>query len=288
MTDSHSKGMALERSVESIEKLILNSDPSIKDTSTFNIERDKKVIVEGVMHEIDIYVEIQHSHGYDSKYIFECKNWDKNSVGKNEIIVFSAKINALNASKGFFIATSFSRYAQEQAKQDERIILLDAKNYKDEFYPFPKVVEGIFVDSSKKKASVVLVGENKKDIEIGSTVLVTKESKATLNGEPIDIMTYINDALKEIYEEETNPNNIDPSLGKHTVKGKRVVDIEQDVLICDSSTIVRLEIDFSLEYQILEPIIVSNFNIENRGRHISIKYKAPEGQKFGIEMTAIR
>jgi hypothetical protein len=107
------KGDALEWAVMLVEEAILKYSSTIKPEK-ISIENKKIVIVEGVKHEIDLYVEVFIARGYQSKFIFECKNW-KDNVDKNEIIVFSEKISAVSAQKGFFVARGFSKYAIAQA-----------------------------------------------------------------------------------------------------------------------------------------------------------------------------
>src|SRR5215469_1042866 len=96
------KGVALEVAVHAIEQVILESSPALRG-ELFHIERRKILIVGGVRHEIDIFVTVGAAKGYESTFIFECKNWDK-PVGKNELIVFSKKIDAATAQRGYFAA----------------------------------------------------------------------------------------------------------------------------------------------------------------------------------------
>src|SRR5689334_20905416 len=58
--------------------------------------------------------------GYTVTFIFECKNWE-DAVGKNEIIIFSEKIDAVSAQRGYFVAKSFTRDAEAQALKDPRM-----------------------------------------------------------------------------------------------------------------------------------------------------------------------
>src|SRR5262249_37343260 len=103
-------------------KAILRSSRSYQD-KTFRIETKKTVVVQGVPHEIDIWVEIESAPGYKTTFIFECKNWKKR-VGKNEIIIFSEKVDATQAAKGFFVAKSFAKTASAQAVKCPRVELL--------------------------------------------------------------------------------------------------------------------------------------------------------------------
>src|SRR5271157_2870091 len=93
------KGSALEQAVRGIETVILRSSPNLRE-DTFTIECNKIITVNGVRHEIDVYVKVAIAGGYTATFIFECKNWEE-AVGKNEIIVFAEKIRAASAQEGF-------------------------------------------------------------------------------------------------------------------------------------------------------------------------------------------
>src|SRR5436309_3248608 len=121
------KGNVLEVSVRSIERAILQSSPALKE-KTFVIESKKIVAVDGVHHEIDVFVTVDLGKGYRAIFIFECKNWDA-PVGKNEIVIFSEKIDAIQAQCGFFVAKAYTADAEAQARRDPRIRLLTATEH---------------------------------------------------------------------------------------------------------------------------------------------------------------
>jgi hypothetical protein len=102
---SDDKGRALERAVHALERAILRDSPGFSDR-TFRFEPRKMLIRDGVRHEIDLYVRIDVTQIHSVVYVFECTNWAA-PVGKNEIIVFSEKIAAADAQRGFFIAKAF-------------------------------------------------------------------------------------------------------------------------------------------------------------------------------------
>lgn len=111
------KGDALEHAVATIERSIL------RPVDNATMECKKVIKVAGVTHEIDLFVMIDVAPHYRSVFIFECKNWAV-PVGKNEIVVFSEKINVSNAARGFFVAQRFTADAKAQADKDKRITLL--------------------------------------------------------------------------------------------------------------------------------------------------------------------
>ena len=89
------KGNALEIAVQAIETVILESSPSLRG-QPFEIERRKILTVDRVRHEIDVFVKVGAATGYESVFIFECKNWEA-PVHKNELIVFS-KLHSRSAA----------------------------------------------------------------------------------------------------------------------------------------------------------------------------------------------
>src|SRR5713101_9183446 len=126
MDTPQEKGDALENAVAAIEEVILQSSEGLGRKPV--IEKKRILIVNGVRHEIDVYVTADLAPGYRSIFIFECKNW-KEAVGKNEIVVFSKKIDVSHATSGCFVAKSYTSDAVNQAKQDPRITLLLASEY---------------------------------------------------------------------------------------------------------------------------------------------------------------
>jgi hypothetical protein len=104
------KGDELEDAVHAIEDTILKTAPGFAE-GTFRIESKRIVSLDGVRHEIDLFVTAALPSGYDAVFVFECKNWEE-KVGKNEIIIFSEKVRAANAQKGFFVARAFTKDAK--------------------------------------------------------------------------------------------------------------------------------------------------------------------------------
>jgi hypothetical protein len=102
----------------------------------FQIERRKIITVGDVHHEIDVCVAVGAAKGYESVFLFECKNW-ADPVGKNEIIVFAEKIDAAVAQRGYFVAKQFTKDAVAQAARDARISLLYATEHDPTNVPAP-------------------------------------------------------------------------------------------------------------------------------------------------------
>lgn len=163
MTDmtSQAQGDALETAVRAIEAAILRTFPGYTE-DTFKIEGKKIIRHEGVRHEIDLHVTIDAQHGYSAAFIFECKNW-KEKVGKNEIIIFSEKIAATNAQRGFFVAKSYTADAAAQAAKDSRMELLTAEELDPEAILVPCEFHGIRMLPPQASVEILTVGEKATD-----------------------------------------------------------------------------------------------------------------------------
>jgi hypothetical protein len=116
------KGNILEDAVKTIETSILRTEPRAVGHD-FTIECRKVIKVDGVPHEIDIYVTVHFGPKYPSIFIFECKNWAE-PIDKNHVIIFSEKIAVSGATHGYFVAKAFTAGARAQADKDKRITLL--------------------------------------------------------------------------------------------------------------------------------------------------------------------
>lgn len=113
------KGDRLEEAVSMIESAIIKSSPGFAEAN-FQIESKKIISVQGVRHEIDLWVTARIAAGYESIFIFECRNRTE-KVSKNDIIVFSEKVKVTNASRGFFVAKAFTADALAQSSLDPRL-----------------------------------------------------------------------------------------------------------------------------------------------------------------------
>jgi hypothetical protein len=143
MTTPLEKGNVLEAAVTAVEYHILSTSPALREKPFF-IECKKIITVANVHHEIDIYVTVDPGDGYNSVFIFECKNWE-DAVGKNEIIVFAEKIAATQAQSGFFVAKSFTKHAHSQAATNTRIRLVTVSEHDPVTAPLPFGFHGLLM-----------------------------------------------------------------------------------------------------------------------------------------------
>lgn len=120
------KGKQLEEAVKAIETAILQGEAL--GERCLSIESNRVLVLDGVKHEIDIFVRIKLGNSYDATYLFESKNWAE-PVGKDPLIVFAEKIRATGAARGFCVAPAFTEYAVAQARHDPRIVLLNSTEH---------------------------------------------------------------------------------------------------------------------------------------------------------------
>jgi len=281
VTASINKGNALEESVRAIEHAILASSPGMEKDS-FRIENKKITVVDGVRNEIDVWVEIDHGKGYRSVFIFECKNWE-NSVGKNEIIIFSEKMDVFTAQKGFFVAKSFTKDAIAQSKKDKRITLLNASESPIKNIPVPFGFH--FIVRENEYADFLITERNysktvyntKRNVEI-------KNAKCLLSEEIIDLEKYLQEWVKECSEKRTNTF---PSAtleeGVYDLQAKDCRAYNNNELYINDKEIEKIEIDVNFKVRLYRPAIESHYEVESRGR---VLYLSPVQLEGGGYMKA--
>jgi restriction endonuclease Mrr len=260
MTTPQEKGDALEAAVAAIEELILGTSPALREKPV--LEKKKIILVGGVRHEIDIYVTIDLASGYKSVFIFECKNW-QDAVNKNEIIVFSEKIDASQAARGYFVAKAFTSDAEAQAKKDPRIILLTAIEHDPASVPIPIQCFGRFpkMTSLDVKFSVRgTTGLNVKTVKFD-------DAHAKYLGQRIDLKQQVEAWSREACDEHLKQFN-SQAVPEGVYKGK--VETERqfpsDELLVDDQDIEKLTLRVEYEVTVVTSPIVSHFEVKSRGR----------------------
>jgi hypothetical protein len=266
MTSPFEKGSALETAVRSIEATILHSSPALAE-NTSSIESKKVFTVAGVRHEVDVYVVVDVAAGYRSVFIFECKNWEE-AVGKNEVIVFSEKIDALQAQRGFFVAKSFSQFAEAQAALDPRITLLQATQYSPEETPVP--FDFHFIITERTHASVEF-RQRGQSTERVYRPLEAKLTRTRFNGTEIDLDAYIREWMAEAADESvrTFPSaSLPEGIYEHVIEHSREFDLGSVVL--DDIDMESASLKVELSVRVVRPPVVSHFEVATRGRSLSL------------------
>lgn len=266
---SHIKGRALEKAVETIERRILYSQPGLKEANII-IKPRKVVIVNGVKHEIDIFITIDHGKGYNLTTIFECKN-RKEEVDKNDIVIFEEKIEVTQAQKGYFVARKYSSGAIARAKQNNRIELIEAD----------EEISSALPEITKVHYSLNDISSH--NIALRSDKLPHKESVILLQGKKIsseDLLKIVTNTAIQL----AAPDEVINSLpeGKYPYETTRRFTFRENKLVIDGNMHNDLIADVKWTMYIARPNIIAKFNIKTRGRVIIIEaVEFPNGDKIG-------
>jgi hypothetical protein len=266
MTTSQQKGDALEAAVVAIEELILISSPNVKEKS-YRIESKKIINVGGVRHEIDIFVTFELGSSYNSVYVFECKNW-KEAVGKNEIIVFAEKIDAASAQRGFFVAKSFTADAVAQANKESRMELVIAAEHDAASTILPIGYQ----TTVQKPTHVKAVFRKSGASGTKSVTYDLSQAVATLNGDLLNLLDYLNDWVTEAINESmrTFPSGtlVDGAYERECTSDRQFA---EGTFVVNDVAIEAATIDVQFEINLIRPAVRSHFEINGRGRVISFE-----------------
>ncbi|GAC1631644.1 MAG: hypothetical protein NVS9B14_03810 [Candidatus Acidiferrum sp.] len=265
VTTSHDKGDALENAVRGIEDLLLSLSPPLRQ-QTYKIESKKRISVSGVRHEIDVYVSVDLGNEYKSVFIFECKNW-KDPVGKNEVVIFSKKIDVCQAQWGCIVAKTFTEDAENQAKMDPRMKLFHATEHDlslpapFEFFVrvprFTRVDIGLKAHGSTGTKFVFVKFDEARVFLVGQSL--TMREFFELIGKPVctaDLFDSMRDTVPE---------------GSYTRTLKHERAFDPGVLFVNEQNIAVAVFDVEYEVLVKRRAIISHFEVETRGRFLELE-----------------
>jgi hypothetical protein len=263
MDTPQEKGDSLENAVAAIEEFILQSSAGMGRKPI--VEKKKIITANGVRHEIDLYVTADLAPGYKPVFIFECKNW-KEAVGKNDVIIFSEKIDVSNATSGCFVAKSYTTDAVNQAKSDPRITLLLAAEYDPE--TGPEVFQ--FFSRSPEMTKLDVTMFKRGSMGLDPKPVSTETAQLECFGQPVNISMQLNlwslqvctKDLMEFFEEPV-------PAGVYFRVVKEDVHFDAGQVRLNHEDVERL--NFHAEYKVsVTPVpVVSHFEIKSRGRCIT-------------------
>lgn len=278
---SNIKGDKLQKAVESIEELIVSTNPSFINAKKIVIDR-KKIIKGRIRHEIDLYVKVDLADRYEAIFIFECKNWDK-KVGKNEIILFSKKIQVTDAQKGFFIAKGFTKYAKGQALEDKKIELVIAND--NTFDLFLSDLTFSFNTWKPKDITIVMLFfDGKEYIKINGD-----HAELNLDGEKKEFKEYVKSLVKKAINIrlKERERRILPE-GTHKDRIEKEYDYNDMNLTLNNKRIYKilLRIDLKIVVTIIRPKIISGIEVRNRGSYYEFEScKTNNGFEYNLSVT---
>ena len=266
----------------SIERHILGTSPTLKEES-FIIESKKIINVGGVHHEIDIFVTIDPGDGYKSIFIFECKNW-RESVGKNEVVVFAEKISATQAQHGYFVAKSFTKDAEAQASTNARISLLRADEREPSDAPVPfgfHIVMLIAVNGAT--TFFARGGDHSK-----TNPLSLDGSTAKLAGTVIDLKAYLNQwAIDAAHTDSRSFRSERVPDGEHERTAKVCREFQPGEFLLNERDVERAESSVTYNLRVIRPAVVSYFEIQTRGRAVTLApVQLPTGPSMQLTLTS--
>jgi hypothetical protein len=274
-------GDVLHNAVHSIEQRILGLSLAAKE-STIKFESKKIVTVDGARFEVDIFVTIDSAPGYSSVVIFECKNWKK-SVGTPEITHFSAKIEAVGATRGFFVAKSFTKDARALATKDKRITLLIASEHDPATSPVPLGFHAIAAEATH--ADVTFSGRGS-DHTKSFPFEVTTATLRFRGGTP-PLQEYLRQWIDQAKDKDVlnfASGNLPEGRYDREASSTRVFEpgecLVNDEEMESASILVRYHVD------LYRPPVVSHFSVETRGRVYSLApVKLPKGETLAMNIV---
>lgn len=281
-TKAQKKGDALEEAVHMIEELILRSNPNTKD-ATITIETKKRIKVQGVRSEIDVYVCVELGNGLKLIYIFECRNREE-PVGRKDITDFHDKIEEVGAARGYFVAKKFGIDAINKAKRFQRLELLNAS---DEFEELPEIVTHLhYLFQMLKHTNIALKVQTDDPQKVGS-VAVSNTSKVKLGDEEL-LLGVLTERIQQNVMNEVMSHEPTESFpaGVYSYDRQKTYTFHPNELFVDGFECTELTAQVSWDIQVIRPRVVSTFDIEKRGRVFTVESgEQPPG--VNIQMSYI-
>ena len=255
------KGKLLERAVHAIEETILKSFPGYNEAA-FRVSRRKILVVEGVRHEYDVWVEIDLGPGYKPIFVFECKNWE-DKIGKNEIIIFSEKIAAAQAQHGYFVARAYTADAIAQAAKDPRVRLLTMRELPGDAAAFLNTFHVLGIDNERRTISV----EGPTEQENALARCSFGSATASLLGKPVNLEAYAAAWGEELRESHNRsfPSNRMPD-GVYKIDLEDVRTFAAGEFTIDDLSVLELSMKLTFDIHVVWPRIGSTLEVTTRGR----------------------
>jgi hypothetical protein len=265
-TSARTKGDLLEDAVRAIEDTILRSAPGFAE-GTFKIQGKRIITSAGVRHEVDLFVTVSLPAGYDTVFIFECKNW-KSKVGKNEIIVFSEKVASIGAHKGFFVARSFTKDARAQAAKDQRIQLLTASHIEPiSRVEFPQFIHTHIISTEAHLQFAGLIpGQFPKQ-----EGLDISQSTVSIAGVSIPAPEYVNGWIQSERDHEVARSQASELPdGTHRLEFSEQFTFQEGEAFLDQRPLAKIAIRGCAQVAITRGAVISVFEVHSRGRMITV------------------
>lgn len=277
---SNPKGRVLEDAVEAIERAILETDPDMANR-TIRVEARKRIVVQGVTHVIDLWVELPGPKGYDALFVFECKNWEVD-VTKDEVTLFSEKIRASGAQRGYIVARTYNDGARAQAKLDPRVQLVDVR--KKEFDRLTAPLFPMFQINEGGHAAVQLfppeVGRR------GGRQIDPAKIKLIEDGQRVSFAEWLARWEAELKEERTNRSDTAGlPVGSYTLEafGRRT--FAPGTCSFQGAPFDAVEVKMTIPIRIVRPVFTGSIEVVGRGRVLKLEPFTIAGQTFHLNFV---
>jgi len=188
------KGDTFEKLVKLIIESVLESDPKFKGQK-FTVEMKVRDTTSGVPNEIDVLAVSSPNTDYESKFIYECKNW-KRPVGKDVVQLLAKKVDDVRATRGFLVAKSITKHAKKQINAEPRLRYIRCA---EDFLSPLCSMELLHTDHEVLPPSITVKWRT---FSSGDTSMRLEPKKITclLNGKPADFLNFVNSQIDEIAE----------------------------------------------------------------------------------------
>lgn len=266
MNNSNRKGRELEEALRFIQETILRNDPKFKGIA-FSAEPNKIIIVSGVRHEIDLLVRTLPGSQYEAAWLFECKN-QQDPVGKDQIMLLAAKVNALGANRGILVANQLTRDAQAQIKLESRL----------RFVSFTQDFLGSFDDSQllhvvQKPQSIKIHFKERGVPPVDPPAMIAwKEVKFCLNGKKISFAEFVKPHVDQIGASVREEFQHSPRPNGEYVDGQAVeIRFDPEEFTMDGIDAEYMIIEVRFDITVRRQKVISKFELEGQGRSYSFE-----------------
>jgi hypothetical protein len=216
-----------------------------------------------VRHELDLFVSVTLTTGYEATFIFECKNW-QSKVGKNDLIVFSEKIAAVGAQHGFFVARAFTKDARAQAAKDLRVKLLIASHVEPVVrMQFPQMIH-------------TAIGKTDIHVEFGLQQHLAiapdlETHKLMIGGEAVPANDYVRKWADTVRHEQVRKLDVQAMPdGDYTVRVEGSRAFTEGEATLDDVPLKLLSLSGTAEVAVRRAVVLSIFEVATRGRLVKI------------------
>jgi hypothetical protein len=270
-TPHQKKGDALENAVThieqhlmsgparaaAVEQYLLRITPELREQD-FKFETKKRVMVDGGQREIDIYVTHKAAHGYESIFIYECRN-RKKPANWEDIAAFRRKIEVTSATWGCFVAKKFAKTARAEAEKDSRVRLLVAEEI---FEPI-----ALFVHFPQLTGLNVILRRLLGGAPVDYSSMPGPETYYRSWSIPLKQML-IGVAQQVCMEDIGKFLKTTPNEGIHKFEKRATLPLPRMELVVNNEEIVEIIFDIKYQITVLPTAVISHFLVESRGRYI--------------------